>query len=596
MIINYNKLFVEHNILSNTANNFSYNDNKDLHFYCYSLAAKTLGLEIIPNKQLKTKDIYAGKKIGFLKNMISSLVSRKAINLVKQKSLVQDILLQSDVSIPSFKSFVCDDNGYEEAYSFWSKKTFQDYVLKPSDNRAGMGITVGIKDKTSFDLAWNYAKNNLIKSNSRILVEEYINGIDVRVLVVGDQAVCATTRIPAYVIGDGISNVTKLVIDKNKIRSQHPHHRLYPIVINNKNISSYIPNNREIVFLSNKSNIHQGGEAFDVTSLINTNIKNMAIKAASSIHGNIVSGVDLIVTDLYSDCGKVIEMNASANFAIHYYPMFGVSHNPALSALKLMLEKQRQTTLSQYIRYQMKNGKLKQYSQYVDKYEVRKYVKEFFPEAIVPLIGDAYTDVEQINQDKLPNSFVIKPTHMCGKYIIVKNKNKFNINNHKEEINKWIHSYYRRRREPQYDFDGKVIIEPFLGEDLLNAHWFCFRGFPKVFCLSNTKSKFKKQKRWMNYYDENFNLLPIKKKIYRVNKLILNLTSEFEQTKNMAKILSENIKPRVDFLRVDFYIVNKKIYFSELTFSPASGGLNISNKTYERLWHSYLINTKEQKN
>jgi len=88
MIINYNKLFVERNILSNTANDFPHHDNKDLHFYCYSLAAKTLGLEIIPNKRLKTKDIYAGKKIGFLSDMISSLVSRKAMNLVKQKNLV----------------------------------------------------------------------------------------------------------------------------------------------------------------------------------------------------------------------------------------------------------------------------------------------------------------------------------------------------------------------------------------------------------------------------------------------------------------------------------------------------------------------------
>lgn len=312
--------------------NFSHSDG-------YVIAAKKLNLKLVGKD--KIKEIYQGeKRIGELNGMVSDLVSKEAIKTLKQKSIVQALLHKAGVNIPTFKSFSSDDKGYKTAFDFWAEKSYWDYVIKPSDARAGEGITIGVQDKESFVTAWDYAKTSLSNPKSEILLEERITGIDVRVLVVGDQAVCATARIPAYVIGDGVSNVDKLVHDKNKLRSKHPHHKRCLISISNyANSLDYIPKNREVLFLSNKANIHQGGEAIDVTNLISDKIKSNAIHAAKSIPGNLVCGVDLMVSDFEKDEGKVIEMNSHANFGIHYYPMYGVSRNPAEAVLKLMMIK-----------------------------------------------------------------------------------------------------------------------------------------------------------------------------------------------------------------------------------------------------------------
>ncbi|EKO3614875.1 TPA: ATP-grasp domain-containing protein [Vibrio metschnikovii] len=340
MTIDSPKLFVEHYLIGKDTNLFSH-AIRNSHIDGFFLAAKNLELTIVSEKGSNIRKVFWGEKIiGHLNGISTNLNSKEAVQTIKQKSKAQSLLYQAGVSIPEFRSFTSDENGYREAFQFWGEKKFQDYVLKPSDARAGEGITIGVQDEESFSAAWEYAKKSLSNPKSKILLEERITGIDVRVLVVGDQAVCATTRIPAYVIGDGVSNVDKLVHDKNKLRSKHPHHKRYLISISkNANFLDYIPKHGEVLFLSNKANIHQGGEAIDVTNLISDRIKSNAIKAAKSISGNLVCGVDLMVSDFEKDEGKVIEMNSHANFGIHYYPMYGISRNPAEAVLKLMMIK-----------------------------------------------------------------------------------------------------------------------------------------------------------------------------------------------------------------------------------------------------------------
>lgn len=89
-----------------------------------------------------------------------------------------------------------------------------------------------------------------------------------------------------------------------------------------------------------------------------------------------------------------------------------------------------------------------EYTTMVDKYEVRKYIKEQIGEEyLMPLIG-AYDKFDDIDFSKLPNKFVIKCNHDSGGLVICKDKSKLNIEDARKKINKSLKiNYYYAGRE-----------------------------------------------------------------------------------------------------------------------------------------------------
>ena len=83
-------------------------------------------------------------------------------------------------------------------------------------------------------------------------------------------------------------------------------------------------------------------------------------------------------------------------------------------------------------------GNLEQYTDLVDKYKVREYIaKEIGEEYLIPLIN-IYNTPEEIDYNKLPNSFVLKVNHGSGYNIIVKDKSKIDISKINNQLNKWL--------------------------------------------------------------------------------------------------------------------------------------------------------------
>lgn len=98
-----------------------------------------------------------------------------------------------------------------------------------------------------------------------------------------------------------------------------------------------VPKSDEIVFLSDISNIHQGGESFDITDFVPDSVKIVSEKACRSIDGLGSAGVDIIYNGERERTPKIIEINTSPNFGIHYYPMYGPQRNPAKSIVMRMI-------------------------------------------------------------------------------------------------------------------------------------------------------------------------------------------------------------------------------------------------------------------
>ncbi|MBR2840592.1 MAG: glycosyl transferase [Bacilli bacterium] len=213
-------------------------------------------------------------------------------------------------------------------------------------------------------------------------------------------------------------------------------------------------------------------------------------------------------------------------------------------------------------------GNLEKYESYVDKYKVREYIKDKIGEEyLIPLIG-VYDSQDLIQYDELPNQFVLKLNNGSGYNLIVKDKNKINYKKTNKVLKKWLKdNYYKINKEPQYrNIKNKIMCEKYITncKGLLNDYkFFCFDGEVKY--IEVDFDRFEEHK--MNFYDVNWNLQTFKKGKYGIYKGENNKPKNFNEMIDICRILSKNFQ----FVRVDLYNVDGKIYFGELTFTPASG-------------------------
>ena len=67
------------------------------------------------------------------------------------------------------------------------------------------------------------------------------------------------------------------------------------------------------------------------------------------------------------------------------------------------------------------------YTQMVDKYAVREYIKNTIGEEyLIPLLG-VWDSFDEIDFDELPNQFVLKTNHDSGTVVICKDKKTFDV-------------------------------------------------------------------------------------------------------------------------------------------------------------------------
>lgn len=211
-----------------------------------------------------------------------------------------------------------------------------------------------------------------------------------------------------------------------------------------------------------------------------------------------------------------------------------------------------------------------EYTKMVDKYEVKKYVANIIrKEYIIPTIR-IYDKFEDIDFETLPNQFVIKCTHDSGGLVICEDKTKLEINEARKKINKSLkrNYYYVGREWPYKNVKPRIIVEKYMennsGEEIIDYKLFCFNGVPRIILVCS--ERFSSKNMCETWFDEDWNYLDITENNHRTDKTI-KCPINFDEMKILARKLSDGIP----FLRCDFYEVNEKIYFGELTFFPASG-------------------------
>lgn len=228
-------------------------------------------------------------------------------------------------------------------------------------------------------------------------------------------------------------------------------------------------------------------------------------------------------------------------------------------------------TYNEKIQWLKLHDRKPEYTMMVDKYAVRSYIAKTIGEQYsIPLVGGPWKTFDEIDFDRLPDQFVLKCNHDSGGLVICKDKSKLNKEVARKKIEKSLkrNFYWVNREWPYKDVKPCIIAEQYMvdesGYELKDYKFFCFDGVPRVMFIATdrgTDTKF-------DFFDMDFNHLPFTNGHPCADRTPAK-PAGFEEMKRLAGILSRGIKQ----VRVDFYEINGRVYFGELTFSHWSGNV-----------------------
>ena len=205
-----------------------------------------------------------------------------------------------------------------------------------------------------------------------------------------------------------------------------------------------------------------------------------------------------------------------------------------------------------------------------DKYSVRDYVEKCGCGEILNELYWSGFNPEDIPFDLLPERFVIKVTHGSTFNIICKNKNELDRKKTIKILKKWL----KEKFLPCYGewFYGiekpRIIIERYLEDsksgELRDYKVFCFNGKAKYIRVDSgrfTKNHCK------DIYDDKWNI----QKNFQMGYKNSNIIFPKPKCLNEMLIFAESLSKEFLHARVDFYIVEDKIIFGEITFTNGAG-------------------------
>jgi GNAT-family acetyltransferase (TIGR03103 family) len=232
------------------------------------------------------------------------------------KRVTRRIMERAGVRVP--RGATANDGDLEAARALLTE--CGEMVVKPARGEQGRGITVGVRDEAALDRAVRLA----LQYCPDVLVEELVEGDDLRVVVIDHEVVAAAVRRPAEVVGDGRTAVTELVRSTSRRReratggeSSIPLDDTTTEVVAESGyaMDDVLPPGERIP-VRRTANLHTGGTIEDVTDRLHPEIAQAAVRASRAI-GIPVTGLDFLVPDVEGPDHVFIEANERPGLANH---------------------------------------------------------------------------------------------------------------------------------------------------------------------------------------------------------------------------------------------------------------------------------------
>ena len=219
-----------------------------------------------------------------------------------------------------------------------------------------------------------------------------------------------------------------------------------------------------------------------------------------------------------------------------------------------------------------------------DKYAVRQYLADKGCQDILNEQYGVYDSAADIDFDKLPSKFVLKCNHGSRMNIIVEDKSALDIPETVRTLDKWLGFQYGRGTEWQYrSIRPRILAEKYLESSdgrMTEYQIFCFNGKPMFFLVRNDLRKSSVDRQSDEYavsYTIDWQRVYMRKGEEKFG-LDIPKPHNYEKMIEYARRLSEDF-PQV---RVDYYEIDDRLVFGELTFSSHGGIQSNYKKEYIR--------------
>ena len=219
-------------------------------------------------------------------------------------------------------------------------------ILKPLAANHGRGISGRVNDPDGLREAWKHSS----AYGSRIVVEQFAEGRDHRVLVVNKKVVAAAERVPANVVGDGRRTIAELIEEANqdprrgvghtKILTKIPtDERAVEHLARSGRTMQTVPAEGQMVTLAATANLSTGGTSIDRTDEMHPD-NVTACEMAAGVIGLDIAGIDVLTPDISvpfrENNSVIIEVNAGPGIRMHTHPSEGRSRNVAAPIIDML--------------------------------------------------------------------------------------------------------------------------------------------------------------------------------------------------------------------------------------------------------------------
>ena len=245
-------------------------------------------------------------------------------------------------------------------------------------------------------------------------------------------------------------------------------------------------------------------------------------------------------------------------------------------------------TYTEKIQWLKLHDRRPEYPPLADKSLVKEFVKNTIGEEyLIPTLA-VWDKAEDIDFDILPDAFVLKCTHDSGGMLICRDKSRLDREQAIARMDTLLRkSFFSINREWVYkNITPRIIAEPYMEDsrtgELRDYKFFCFDGVPKLMFVASERQKPDTDTKF-DFFDMDYNHLDL------INGHP-NAAVPPERPENFErmKILAANLSRNIPHVRVDFYEVDGKVYFGELTFYHFSGSVPFQPESWDETIGSWL--------
>jgi GNAT-family acetyltransferase (TIGR03103 family) len=256
---------------------------------------------------------FGGRSI-VCRESLSELTSAIALSRCDDKAVTRRVLQKAGLRVPAQRRA---GNPADNAAFLAEHGRL---VVKPARGEQGKGITVDVRTTEVLEQAVGTARAHA----DTALLEAYVEGQDLRIVVIDYKVVAAAIRRPAEITGTGEHTISQLIEAQSRRRAAATGgESRIPLDVETERclrchgygLDDVLPEG-ERLFVRKTANLHTGGTLHDVTAMLHPALAQAAVAAARALAIPVV-GLDFLVPDPAGPDYVIIEANERPGLANH---------------------------------------------------------------------------------------------------------------------------------------------------------------------------------------------------------------------------------------------------------------------------------------